>query len=175
MLSHPSSLAARQRRSPETSSKAPASARGRTRIGVLKPVARTDSTSCRCLSSSKRVRYWYGEGRIATIGMDRSAAWWLILSPWVWVTASAPAARADQNRARSEPENSRPIVVLVVARGACLLGLSETDRSQSFSIGELLLNGCAPVEQKSGNAYLDFRQFCFNRGSPQRQTSRAEQ
>src|SRR6266851_320553 len=148
MLSHPSSLAARQRRSPETSSKAPASASGRTRIGVLKPVERRDSTSCLCFSSSKRVRYWYGEGRIATIGMDRSAAWSLILSPWVCVTASAPAVRADQIRARSEPENSRPITVLVAAAEACLLGLGETDRSQPFSIGELLLNRLVPVEQK---------------------------
>src|SRR5216683_3080821 len=134
MLSHPSSLAARQRRSPEMSSKAPASARGRTRIGVLKPVERRDSTSCLCFSSSKRVRYWNGEGRIATIGIDRSAAWSLILSPRVCVTASAPAVRADQNRARGGPENSRRERFSLQPPRACLLRVTGTDRANRFRL-----------------------------------------
>jgi hypothetical protein len=51
MLSQPNSLAARQRRSPETSSYSFGD-RGRTKIGVLKPVARSDSISSFCFASS---------------------------------------------------------------------------------------------------------------------------
>src|SRR5215468_1580946 len=149
MVSHPSSLTARKRRSPETSSKVPASASGRTRIGVLRPLVRRDSISCRCFSSSKRIRYWNGDGRMAAIGMDRSAACSLMLPPGFWANQDASKGRAEKF---TDP--------LATAR-ACLRTVNVTNR-----ITHRRLAKCCSIDVRQLSRNSPMRSSCTPRQAP---------